>query len=323
MVSDLELEIQKRHTLNWLIQGASQHAGMTFHHLRRDELNALDPRLLPLYDQFALLGTLQYWRTQSVLLLGSPTAFWEKAPSDPAHPFFGHPLLTKYGGMLAETARQRAIARCREKRVRRLPLAFSIQLLSIIKRLYQFELPHRPQLVQLAKETAAEVWGIPLERLAGSIVDRTALHTARLPSRNFKGALLQACTVGYGGVERRDGQLQVFSMAINWPILARELVKGTAELIALHGLNRLDDSTYRRVLEATDWLDLEPWMLQSGSELWRRLLESMPDGQPLASTLMHLARLPAPELDTLISTALERPDHARSGWTELITRCSG
>ena len=36
-------EINKRLTLNWLIQGAAQHAGMTFHHLVRDELDALDP----------------------------------------------------------------------------------------------------------------------------------------------------------------------------------------------------------------------------------------------------------------------------------------
>ena len=59
---DERLEIQKRYTLNWLIQGASEHAGMTLHHLVRDELNAFDSRLLRSYDQIALLGLLQYWR---------------------------------------------------------------------------------------------------------------------------------------------------------------------------------------------------------------------------------------------------------------------
>lgn len=62
-------EIEKRLTLNWLIQGAAQHAGMTCHHLVRDELNALNPRLLRLYDQCALLGLLQYWHRDSILLL--------------------------------------------------------------------------------------------------------------------------------------------------------------------------------------------------------------------------------------------------------------
>jgi hypothetical protein len=49
-VNDVELrdEVNKRFSLNWLIQGAAQHAGMTFHHLVRDELDALDSELVHL-----------------------------------------------------------------------------------------------------------------------------------------------------------------------------------------------------------------------------------------------------------------------------------
>jgi hypothetical protein len=71
----LREEIHKRLTLNWLIQGAAQHAGMTFQHLVRDKLNALEPGLVRLYDQFALIGLLQYWRAQSSMLLGWPPTF--------------------------------------------------------------------------------------------------------------------------------------------------------------------------------------------------------------------------------------------------------
>src|SRR5258708_9368978 len=101
----LQDEIQKRLTLNWLIQGAAQHAGVTFHHLVRNELDALDPRLLRLYDQYALINLLQYWHVDSVLLLGWPPRFWRRARSKPGHPFFGHPLLSHYAGMLAASAR--------------------------------------------------------------------------------------------------------------------------------------------------------------------------------------------------------------------------
>ena len=75
-MNDQELrdEINKRMTLNWLIQGAAQHAGMTFHHLVRDELSALDPQLLRLYDQFSLINLLQYWHLSAAILLGSPTS---------------------------------------------------------------------------------------------------------------------------------------------------------------------------------------------------------------------------------------------------------
>src|SRR5688572_20475552 len=102
-----ELEIQKRLTLNGLIQGASQHAGITFHHFVRDELNALDAKLIGYYDKLALIGLLQYWRGAALLLFGSPARFWKDATIRSNHPFFGHPLLSKYGGMLAEEARRR------------------------------------------------------------------------------------------------------------------------------------------------------------------------------------------------------------------------
>src|SRR4051794_19419385 len=114
-MSDEQLEIQKRFTLNWLIQGAAQHAGMTSHHLARDELNAIDPRLLRFYDQYALINLLQYWRRDAILLLGWPPRFWRRAATKRSHPFFGHAPLSKYGGMLAEAGRQRALERWKEK----------------------------------------------------------------------------------------------------------------------------------------------------------------------------------------------------------------
>src|ERR1051326_9573728 len=95
-MSEEVLEIQKRLTLNWLIQGAAQHAGMTFHHLVRDELNALEPGLLRLYDQYALINLLQYWQPDAAILLGWPPRFWKRAKTKPSHPFFDHPLLSKY-----------------------------------------------------------------------------------------------------------------------------------------------------------------------------------------------------------------------------------
>jgi hypothetical protein len=114
-MNDVRLEIQKRFTLNWLIQGAAQHAGMTFHHLVKDELNALDPGLLTYYDQFALVNLMQYWLPNVRFYGCRPAEFWQQTASNPENPFYGHPLLSKYGGMLAEAGRQRAYARCYEK----------------------------------------------------------------------------------------------------------------------------------------------------------------------------------------------------------------
>src|SRR5690349_4869155 len=132
-------EINKRFTLNWLIQGASEHAGLTLHHLVRDELNALDPELMRLYDRFALLAVLQYWQRDSILLLGWPPRFWKRAASRRNHPFFGHPLLSRHGGMFAESARRRAMARAKEKGLAHYPLAFSLQTFFCVTRLRKLE----------------------------------------------------------------------------------------------------------------------------------------------------------------------------------------
>jgi hypothetical protein len=308
---DLRLEIQKRYTLNWLIQGASMHAGMTFHHLVRDELNALNSELLRCYDQFALLGVLQYWRGMVVLHMGRPARFWKRVATEPTHPFYGHPLLSKYGGMLAKATKQRALKRCQEKGVYPFPVAFSIQILGLVSRLRTLEEPHRPQLLRLAKEIASTVWGIPSERLEAELSERTVLPGDIFPAQNYHGGLLKSCVIGYGGVVRRQGELIVSAKGTTWQVLAKELVKGTAELICLHGLNRLDDTMYQRILEATDWIDLEPWMLQSGGELWRRVLTALPDGCSIARVLMNLARLPAGDLESVLAPVIEEADQGR------------
>jgi hypothetical protein len=52
-------------------------------------------------------------------------------------------------------------------------------------------------------------------------------------------------------------------------------------------------------------------MLQSGGELWRRLMALLPDDRPVASMLMHLARLPPNALESLITAVIEQPELAQ------------
>lgn len=309
-MSDRQLEIQKRHTLNWLIQGASQHAGLTLHHLVRDELNTLDAGLLSCYDQFVLLGLLQYWRGVSVLMVGWPPRFWKRATSQPDHPFFRHPLLSKYGGMLAETSKKRALQRCKEKGFSALPLAFSFKVVALLKHMRALEAPHRQELLQLAKRTTSAVWGIPENRLRGELSATLVLSSDDFVSQSKQGEHLRNCVIGYGSVARRDHQLIVTAKGSTWQLLTKELIKGTAELVCLHGMNQLDDAMYRNVIDATDRIELEPWMLQSGGELWRRLLAARPDDCPLAHVLMNLARLPANQLHSTLELVIQESDQA-------------
>jgi hypothetical protein len=310
MNDTLRDDINKRLTLNWLIQGAAQHAGMTFHHLIRDELDALDPRLLLLYDKYALINLLQYWQIDATILFGRPSRFWRRARSKHNHPFFAHPLLSKFGGMLAAAGRQRARERAKEKGVTNNPILFSFQVLYLISRLRMIEAPHRARLIELARESASTIWGIPIHRLDGQITDQV-FPGNRIRAKTTRAVLMQAGIVGYGGVEQRGDSLIVTGRGTNWQLLTKELVKGTAELICLHGLNRLSDEIYAAVMDATDRLEYEPWMLQTGGELWRRLLGLIPVGRPVARVLMHLARLPPKSLETLIAAVIEQPERAR------------
>jgi hypothetical protein len=218
--------------------------------------------------------------------------------------------------MLAEEVRKRAVGRCKEKGVTLLPFAFSFQTAFLIIRLQMIETPHRRRLIELAKEVTTRIWGIPSERLSGDLVDRIAGRRL-IPIRSFRDTILGSCVAGIGGVVRREDHLGVWASGVNWHLLIKELVKGTAELISLHGLNQLSDDTYQRVLQATDRLDLEPWMLQSGGELWRRVLAAIPEGRSMSHVLMQLARQPAKTLEATLVAIIERPESAPSPLEEL------
>jgi hypothetical protein len=201
----LQLEIQKRHTLNWLIQGASEHAGMTFHHFIRDELNALDGKFVRLYDELALVGLLQYWRGVAALMVGSPRKYWNQVSTNEEHPFFGHPLLSRYGGMLAEETRRRCLARCKEKRVPRFPVAMSFRVISLIKRIRKLEAPHQEALIKLARNAASTVWGMPENRLHGELVESIKLEDDILPADSSGGQALRTGVVDISQIFSGDG----------------------------------------------------------------------------------------------------------------------
>ncbi len=307
---ELREEINKRLTLNWLIQGAAQHAGMTIHHLMRDELAALNPKLLLKYDQFAVMGLLQYWHPEAMLFMGSPSRFWRRASTKANHPFFGHPLLSVYGGTLAAEAKRRVCERCKEKGVTRIPILLSFQATYLICRLCFLEEPHRQRLVDLAKGAASAFWGISVDRLYGDLTEKMEVGDS-IAASGLQGKIIRVLVAGYSRVERDGDSLVVYGRAKNFHLLTHELVKGTAELICLHGLNTLSDDVYAKVTEAADKIEYESWMLQSGGELWRRLLAVTPKDRPIAHVLMNLARLPAKHLEPVIAAVIEDPERAR------------
>ena len=303
-------EINKRLTLNLLIQGAATHTMFTSHYLVRDELDAVDHRLLSLHDKAGPALLLQYWIGDMWMVLGRSGPFW-RGVGKADHPFHHHPLLAAHGRALAQASRRHTEKRAREKGVSTIPGVHYVQSIALYLRGQHREKPHAEELVELAKLATHRAWGIDLDRLDGRLTTDVAFGNLRTP-RTTAGKVLRSAVVGYGGVLRQpDGSLDVVARATVWPLLSHELTKGTAELVCLHGLRHLAPDVYEAAIDEADQLEYEVWLMQAGAELWRRFLAAIPPGQPLAETLMEVARLTPERLERLVMLVAEEAPAAR------------
>src|SRR4029079_9618767 len=109
-------------------------------------------------------------------------------------------------------------------------------------------------IIEAACRAASLAWGIDASRFRPQLVFAQSAISPFAPLRPATSAqslLSRAGAIAWGGVTREpDGALCVRATAINGYYLSKELVKGTAELICLHGLGELDDSTYEQVMQA-------------------------------------------------------------------------
>lgn len=302
-------EINKRFTLNLLIQGAASHTCLTAHHLVAGGLNAIDPALLPMYDKATIGMFTNMWRGDAVLFLGRPARFWRRIRK-PGHPFHHHPLMARHGAELAEGTRRHVFERAKRKKAWRLPVMVNLHLVWLIHRLMFKERRHRWALERLAEKAVEMIYGIPADRLHAELTQEVRFGGIK-KAHTFLGRVLSLAAVGYSGPIRSGESFRVVGKAWVWPLLSHELVKGTTELICLHGINTLDEDTYRRVMEVTDHIEFEHWHMMAGSELWRRLLAAIPGDRPLADTLMRIARLKPKALESLMFAVVEDTEWAR------------
>lgn len=306
---ELLQQINKRLTLNLLIQGAAAHTYITAHHLVADELEKIRPGLVELYDKAVIGFHLNYWAGDLTVLYGWWRWFWWRTGSK-SHPFHKHPLLAQYGGELARAAKGELMDRARRKGLKSFPLVRYVQTLRLHLQVLQAEEGHYPELEAAARRATAEIWGIDESRLDAAITWNVAFGHLREP-RTRVGRWTRKIAGGYGGVEHDGQRFKVIGKSVCLPLLLHELTKGTAELICIHGLNRLSDAMYEQVTDEADQLEYEVRLLQAGPEMWRRLLAVIPPGQPIAHVLMHLARLDPLPLEKIMLAVAGDPPAAR------------
>ncbi len=308
-------EIKKRMTMNMLIQGAAWQACLTAHHLIKDELDELEPQCnqklsnSEFYDRFSVAVLMSQWNSEIAFLTGLPSQFWKKVGSGETD-FCHHSLLVKHGRDLAVEAKRASIKRCQEKGVWWQPGALSFQSASLLMRCIDFESKNIFALEQLAVKATSAIWSIEESDLRATLTESPEFGNIRVP-RTEMGQRLRKFMVGWGGVEQTvDGSLRVVGKSKFWSLLLHELTKGTVELIALHGLNELDEETYAMVMLQADNIEFEVWMMQSGLTLYRRLLGVLPRGYPISEALMYIAKMPAELHESFSMAVIEEPNRA-------------
>ena len=117
--------------------------------------------------------------------------------------------------------------------------------------------------------------------------------------------------VGWGGVDRVGGELQVVAKAIVWPLLLHELVKGSMELICLHGMSDMPTSDFDVVMDYTEHLEYEAPMIQMGPEFYQRFLKVVPPELALADCVMAVSVMEPIELEEFLFDMIEAPETAR------------
>jgi hypothetical protein len=307
---ELRDEINKRLTLNLLIQGAAAHTFLTAHFLVKDELEAIRPGLTRLYDRAVVSFHLNYFIGDIPLIYGIPSWFWRRTRK-PTHPFHHHRLLAERGRVLWKASKKYLLARGWRRWVIGIPGIHYIQSFWLLMRVALAERDRRQRIAELARQAASQIWGIDEDRLDAQITMDVAFGKIRTPKTTV-GRMTRAAVIGYGGVERRAGQFAVVAKSWNFPLVVHELCKGTAELVCLHGLNTLDDKTYESVTDEADQLEYETWLLQAGPEMWRRFLAAIPKGRSLPEMLMHVARLDPRPLEELMFAVVDDTDRART-----------
>ncbi len=261
-LSDRKAQLNKRFSLNLLIQGAASHTYLTAHHLVAQKLESINPGLVRLYDKMAINVHLSQWIGDLVFAVGFPGKFWGSI-TQPDHPFSGHPFLVKHGEGLSLESRRHTIQRAREKHVSATPGIQYAQTFWLLGRTVMKEKRHRGVLARAAEQATSQIWGIDRRRLSGRITGNVEFGDLQTPTTKA-GKILRNAAAGYGGVRKVGNTMQVHARAWMWPLLAHELTKGTAELICLHGLNQLDDDIYQYVTREADRIEHEIWMMQAG-----------------------------------------------------------
>jgi len=119
---------------------------------------------------------------------------------------------------------------------------------------------------------------------------------------------------------------RIIAVAVNFPILVQELVKGVMELLSSHGLPE-DDSIREQVLNKADTLEDESWDIRFGPEIWKKLLSHLNtnnlNGRALSILYQNLVIMPAEEFSDFVHNILSNNQNSIDKWNQMYEEALG
>jgi hypothetical protein len=102
----------------------------------------------------------------------------------------------------------------------------------------------------------------------------------QLPDETMKAMGQAGAIAGREDVDRQTDPPTVKARAVNFPVLIHELIKGTLELVALHGRKRDEEGNeedFTDIENSEDTLEKEMWDLRLGPAIWDRIRSKFPE----------------------------------------------
>lgn len=300
--------VNKRLTLNLIIQGAATHGHWAAHRLVDKELTAINPNLFAIYDEMMIRSRLGYWLGGIPSIMGNPIKFWWQIRQE-GHEFGFHPFLVKHGFQIAGKTQADVFDRCRKAKLALNGHLNETSGLLVYQKAIQQEVEHLEPLEELAKNVCCDAYGIGRELLDGKLTQTPRFGSIREPE-TWEGQTILQCMIGWSAVVRRKGRLSVKATATFWPMLVHELIKGSVELICLHGMNDVSESEFQIALEYTDHIEYEIPMLQIGGTIFQQFLLARPREIKLAECIMHVSKFEPMVLERFMFHLFESPNQA-------------
>ena len=119
---------------------------------------------------------------------------------------------------------------------------------------------------------------------------------------------------------------RIIAVAVNFPILVQELVKGVMELLSSHGLPE-DENTREQVLNRADTLEDESWDIRFGPEIWKKLLAHLNinevDGRALSLLYHNFVKMDAATFSDFVNKILSGDQNSINEWNRMYQEALG